>query len=143
LPESIQAVTPRTPVENGWVSDPISFYETPVRVGIWLMPNDLARGGMLEDFAVQLIREGDVLLERARLALDEIEKITEIGDQRFTPAHRSKALIHTWLAWQRNPGRPMGTAIKAGYLKYDATPALAFVAWLRRLFTPSSVPEVA
>lgn len=107
------------------------------------MPNDLSRGGMLEDFAVRLIHGDDLLLAKARSVLDEIEMIAEVSEQHYSPTHRSKALIHTWLAWQRNPGRPMGTAIKAGYLKYDAEPALAFVAWLRRLFAGALTPEVA
>jgi hypothetical protein len=143
LPEPMQTVTPRVPVADGWVSEPISFYQTPIRIGIWLMPNDLSRGGMLEDFAVQLIHGDDLLLAKARSVLDEIEMIADVTEQRYSPTHRSKALIHTWLAWQRNPGRPMGTAIKAGYLRHDAAPALAFIAWLRRLFALSPAPEVA
>src|SRR5436190_24268592 len=35
----------------------------------------------------------------------------------------SKALIHTWLAWQEKPGRPLGLAITARY--FDATASYA------------------
>ncbi len=111
---------------EGWVS---SEPWVP-RVGVWLMP-DNQRGGMLEDFAASLIPGDDALLSRTEAALRDIE---EAGLRRYRPGHRPKALIHTWLAWQENPGHPMGTAIKAGALHYDAPLARAFVAWLRRLF---------
>lgn len=45
-----------------------------------------------------------------------------------------KAMIHTWLAWQREPGRPMGLAITKRFLDPEAPSAMEFVAWVRRLF---------
>ena len=99
-------------------------------------------GGMLEDFAASLIRGNDALLRKARTVLDEVEQVVDAEPQRYAAVHRPKALIHTWLAWQRNPGRPLGTAIKAGYLQYDSPAALAFVGWLRRLFNPSPSSQV-
>ena len=117
---------PTTPPAAGWVSDDP---DRP-RVGIWLMP-DNHNPGTLEDFATRLIPEHDALLPRAHTVLDEIDSA---GLRRYRPAHRPKALIHTWLAWQANPGHPMGLAIKAGALRHDAPPALELVRWLRRLF---------
>ncbi len=51
----------------------------------------------------------------------------------------SKALIHTWLAWQRKPGRPMGIAITARYLDPTAPHAQQLINWLRRLFELESL----
>jgi hypothetical protein len=141
IPAPIGAAMPAQPVLGGWVGDEFRLFDTPVRVGVWLMP-DGKSGGMLEDFAASLVQENDALLDKARAVLDEVEQIAEAESQRYAAAHRPKALIHTWLAWQRNPGRPMGTAIKAGYLRYDSPAALALVAWLRRLFEPDSSPQV-
>jgi hypothetical protein len=42
--------------------------------------------------------------------------------------------IHTWLAWQKRPGIPMGLAITAHYLDASAPAAQLFVRWIRRLF---------
>ncbi|HST61263.1 MAG TPA: DUF3226 domain-containing protein, partial [Longimicrobium sp.] len=53
--------------------------------------------------------------------------------RRFSPVHRSKALIHTWLAWQEQPGSPMGQAIGKRDLDAQAPQAQRFVAWLQRL----------
>jgi hypothetical protein len=141
VPEPIRVVMPAVPVAGGWVSEEVPFFATPIRIGVWLMP-DGQSSGMLEDFAASLARDDDILLAKAKIVLDEVEQIAGAAQQRYVPAHRSKALIHTWLAWQRHPGRPMGTAIKAGYLRHDAPAALAFVAWLRRLFDPSPSPGV-
>ena len=144
LPGSIQTAVPTNAIADGWVGDPVQYLGNPIRVGIWLMPNDMAQGGALEDFALQLIADNDRLLAKARATLIEVEQLAGIQEQRYTRTHRSKALIHTWLAWQQTPGLPMGTAMRAGYLRHDAPLALAFIAWLQRLFNPTGItPEVA
>ena len=60
--------------------------------------------GMLEDFLSSLIREEDVLLARVVSCVDGIPS----EQRRFRNTYRSKALIHTWLAWQEEPGTPLG-----------------------------------
>ncbi len=143
LPSSLQAATPLMPDPDGWVSAAVYDRGTQIRIGICLMPNDMAQGGALEDFALQLIPSNDRLLAKARVTLTEVEQLAEADKQRYKATHRSKALIHTWLAWQQSPGLPMGTAMKAGYLRHDAPLALTFIAWLQRLFNPATaVPEV-
>jgi hypothetical protein len=100
---SVSAALPAT----GWISDERDL----PRVGVWMMP-DNESPGMLEDFAARLIPAGDGLLARAEAVLQEIE---DAGLNRYTPVHRSKALIHTWLAWQETPGQPLGQAITAEF----------------------------
>jgi hypothetical protein len=105
--------------------------ECTVKVGIWLMPNN-AQHGMLEDFIQFLVPKGDALLEEAKAVLAKIE-----GDhiQKYKEVHHSKALIHTWLAWQEDPGTPMGLAITKKYLVTEGDEVSRFVDWLRRLFS--------
>lgn len=55
-------------------------------------------------------------------------------DCRFPPAHKIKARLHTWLAWQEEPGKPMGLSITARYLDADALHAQQLIKWLRQLF---------
>jgi hypothetical protein len=57
-----------------------------------------------------------------------------MGDDRD---RTSKANIHTWLAWQEEPGKPMGQAITAKYLNPKSKQAELFVNWLRALFAIS------
>ncbi|WP_143324367.1 DUF3226 domain-containing protein [Caulobacter sp. FWC2] len=99
------------------------------RLGAWLMPDNTA-SGMLEDFAAFLIPGDDKLLARARSALQAIPP----DDKRFVGAHDSKALIHTWLAWQEDPGTPMGLAITKKYLDGDCEKAVEFSTWMSKLF---------
>ena len=102
------------------------------RVGVWLMPDNQLRG-MLEDFVSVLIPAGDPLAQRAENCLQEIEREDLC---RYPLVHHPKALIHTWLAWQELPGRPMGQAITAHVLDHDKPLAARFVRWLNRLFNP-------
>ena len=98
-------------------------------VGVWLMPDNGSRG-MLEDLASQLLPPGDLLWPRA---VETVERISQL-EQRFKPTYKMKAQLHTWLAWQEEPGTPLGLAMKRGYLKEDAPLAAEFVSWLKRLF---------
>lgn len=99
-------------------------------VGIWLMP-DNQLPGKLEDFVRLLVPRDDALAPKADSVLDEIEKE---GLQKYEPKDRSKAFIYTWLAWQKEPGRPMGRAITQKALNPDSSTADPFIAWLQRLF---------
>ena len=45
-----------------------------------------------------------------------------------------KAHVHTWLAWQKEPGKPMGQAITKRYLDANAPHAQQLIVWIRKLF---------
>ncbi|MFC5420404.1 DUF3226 domain-containing protein [Bosea eneae] len=87
----------------------------------------------LEDFVTYLVPAGDVLFPRVR---ETIDGLTE-AERRFPPAHRTKAEIHTWLAWQAEPGTPMGLSIAKRYLNPEAAQVSTFLSWLERLFVPA------
>jgi hypothetical protein len=53
-----------------------------------------------------------------------------MGVRKFALGHFAKAHIHTWLAWQSDPGTPMGLALTKKYL--DAG-SLGTAPFLRRL----------
>ncbi len=100
------------------------------RIGIWLMPNnDLP--GILENFVSHLIPDDDLLATKAEGILHEIESE---GLNKYSLTHHQKAFIHTWLAWQKTPGQPMGQAITAQVLSHNQPLAQAFVNWLNLLF---------
>lgn len=42
--------------------------------------------------------------------------------------------IHTWLAWQEEPGKPFGIALKAGYFDHQSPAADHFVDWFTQTF---------
>lgn len=100
------------------------------RFGVWIMP-DNQLPGMLENFVAYLIPPNDLLAPKAKQIIGEIEGE---GLNRYTQVHHPKAFIHTWLAWQDKPGRPMGQSITAHVLHPQQLLAQTFVSWLNRLF---------
>ncbi len=105
------------------------------RVGVWLMPDNRQEGergeGTLERFLETLIHDGDPLLLHAREAT---RRAKSDHRARYPDRDVKKAELHAWLAWQREPGLPYGTAIKARYFRHDSPAARTFVDWFRRVF---------
>ncbi len=98
-------------------------------VGFWLMPDNQLHG-MLEDFVSLLVPPGDLLWNKAVHCVEEAAAI----DLRFPQEHTIKARIYTWLAWQKEPGKPFGIAIKAKNLDADASNAKLLMDWINQLF---------
>lgn len=119
---------PDEPDENGLVLELDAK-----RVGVWLMP-DNKQAGMLEDLYQTFIPNDDKL---APLVNDSLNRVESLDLQRYK--HRSKAFVHTWLAWQEDPGMPMGRSISDDNL-VDTKTAKPFANWLERLF-PSEQTE--
>ncbi len=117
--------------ENGFIGQS-GLYLT--RVGIWVMP-DNRRNGALEDFLLDLVDPEDPLMMHA----DSATKSAKRHGARYNDRDADKAMLHTWLAWQKKPGLPYGSAIGAGFLKKDSVTALGFVDWFSRL-APENEP---
>lgn len=120
------ASPPSTIPVEGLILEVAKFKTT---VGVWLMPDNRSHGA-IEDFLRSLIADDDRLIAHADTAT---EQATSLG-ARFRPVHRQKAVVHTWLAWQDEPGKPFGVAIKAEFFKHDRQAAADFVAWFRKLY---------
>jgi hypothetical protein len=118
---------PKKPVPGGTI---IQQEKKPI-VGIWLMPDNTIPG-MLEDFVGFLRPQNDLLWPMVDEAVLKVKMLEE--KHRFHDVHESKARIHTWLAWQKEPGKPMGQAITSRYLDADAPHAQQLIAWIRKLF---------
>ncbi|ADG07563.1 DUF3226 domain-containing protein [Kyrpidia tusciae] len=116
---------PLQPEPSGTViADP----EGPV-VGIWIMPNN-STSGILEDFVSFLVPPNDPLWSRAEECIGNLPTCSA----RFDEKDRSKARLHTWLAWQKEPGKPVGTAITMRYLDAGVPAVQELVIWLNRVF---------
>lgn len=97
-----------------------------LNIGVWIMPNNNLNG-MLEDFISFLIPKEDKLLPVANQTLETIEKEKL---NKYIPAHKSKALIHSWLSWQEDPGTPMGLAITKKFLTTQEDICKKLISWL-------------
>ena len=124
---SLKDSFPEEPSQNGTTLD---IPEIKNRTGFWLMPDNRMRGGKLENLLDTLVMPGDSLRSVAEIASTQ----SRLYGAEFAPRDQIKAALHTWLAWQKEPGRPYGTAIKAKYFQSDSPVASDFVSWFKRLF---------
>jgi len=100
------------------------------KVGIWIMPDNNS-DGMLENFISFLIPKNDKL----SLVVDDVlAKIETQGLNKYLRKDKPKAKIHTWLAWQEEPGTPMGLSITKKYLSTEETICQQFIKWVTELF---------
>ena len=118
--------TPLEPPSQGFRGESTKYG---TRVGVWLMPDNRA-AGILEDFLTKLVDEGDCLLAHAEQATDTAKQ----KGATFKDTYHKKAVIHTWLAWQEEPGQPFGTAITKRYLRADRQAGEQFARWFAELF---------
>lgn len=117
---------PKSPAADGLVLE--STDAALPRLGIWLMPNN-QDPGMLEDFCLDMVDADHQNVAEEAVVLAEGRAVAN-----FKAAHRSKAVVHTYLAWQNEPGKPLGQSITAQALRPDQPLAERFVGWLGRLF---------
>jgi hypothetical protein len=119
---------PNSPAPEGTIIEP--NIETS-RLGFWLMPNNQC-SGMLEDFCSEMIELS--VLSRVK---DCVEIAKKKGITSFKDSHFAKAVVHTYLALQDEPGRPLGQSITTNVLRADTPTTQAFVDWLNRLYGPT------
>lgn len=91
------------------------------RIGVWLMPNNQNHGS-LEDFLIEMANP-----EAIKLASDCIAKAKENNVTSFREHHYSKVLIYTYLAWQDEPGKPLGPSITSHVLNPETKIAEIFI----------------
>jgi hypothetical protein len=117
------------PIEDDFSENGFIFKKKP-KIGVWIMPNNKDTG-KLEDFFEQLIPEKDNVISEVEKTLQKIENKNV---NRYSEKDRPKAKIYTWLAWQKNPGMPMGLTIKSNEnLSTDNETCEKFVTWLKNL----------
>ena len=97
-------------------------------VGVWIMPDNLS-AGMLEDFLAQLAPA-----EAMEFAKKCVADAKDRGVSSFKDVHQSKAEIHTYLAWQDEPGNPLGISIDAAALDVHLPVVKEFIEFLKKLF---------
>jgi hypothetical protein len=99
------------------------------------MPNN-ELPGMLEHFCRFLVPDDDSLWQHAENIVQHVMQV----DCRFPQPHMMKAQIHSWLAWQDEPGKPLGQAITKKFLNAQAPYAQQFISWVHRLYQLTPTP---
>jgi hypothetical protein len=124
---------PDRPDLNGVIiehSDKTTIY--PIKLGIWLMPDNNLQGGKIEDFLKSLVHQDNELIKISYECIAKVKQIDE--NKRFKNKDESKALIHNWLSLQNPPGKPFGQAITSNFFDNDAELIKRFANWLKNLF---------
>jgi hypothetical protein len=116
---------PKIPDINGTI---VESYADKPKLGFWLMPNNFD-SGKLEDFCAELAEPAGLLFAKECVEEAQVKQVTT-----FKPVDLSKGVIHTYLAWQDEPGRPLGQAITSQALRPHTDIAIRFTNWLTRLF---------
>jgi hypothetical protein len=93
-------------------------------VGIWLMP-DNDRPGYIEHLLADMIDPTDRLWAHASACVDQLKTI----EQRFPLTDTRKAEIHTWLAWQEQPGARLSEAVVRRYVDTNCAAVVSFTTW--------------
>lgn len=102
----------------------------PVKFGVWIMP-DNKTCGMLETFLTYLVKdESEALWQYSQAVVLEAKN----QGANFKPTHIDKANIHTWLAWQDEPGSQLHMAVKKKILDPQHPKAQTFIKWFKTLY---------
>lgn len=101
-----------------------------LKVGIWLMPDNQSHG-MLETFLLYLCRN---LNDPVYVYADQASRQAKVVGAPYQDVHLDKAKIHTWLAWQDEPGKQLHEAVSHQILDPNAGYAANFVSWFRQLY---------
>jgi len=119
---------PPKPDANGLVVAPPKDTLLP-KFGIWIMPDNQIPG-ILEQFLELLVPPGDKLFVYTEKCLVNLPKEIRL----FREVDIPKAKIHTWLAWQEEPGKPLGQSITRKVLRADSPSCQKVVDWIKRLY---------
>lgn len=107
------------------------------RFGLWFWPDNV-REGDLETFLADFVPQ-EMGFEVAQNAVEQALSNPRIG---LKEKDKRKAELYTWLGFQREPGRPFGSAISEfkyfGLVdesnQYKTTALKNFKSWLQRLY---------
>ena len=113
---------PPTPISKGVCA---KSHEHEIVVGMWMMPNNKDRGA-IENFLSYMIPKNDLWTHAQKY-------VGEVPRRLFKKQYTMRAKVHAWLAVQKEPGKPPGTAIKAKFLNACAPEAKLFQNWLKKL----------
>ena len=120
--------------DNNLSSDGLIFQlDKGIKFGVWMMPDNKSEG-MLETFLSCLIDTNNPTENDLWEYVEEVvNKAGEIGAT-YKQVHLDKAKIHTWLAWQNEPGCQLHQAIKYKILNPNHPKGQSFFRWFKELF---------
>ena len=104
-----------------------------IKFGIWMMP-DNQNQGMLETFLSYLIEDNNPSTNSLWQYVQEVVTEASKRGATYKEVHLDKARIHTWLAWQDEPGNQLHQAIKYKILNSSHPKGQSFLRWFKELY---------
>jgi hypothetical protein len=102
--------------------------DTSLVFGCWVMPDNV-RQGTLEDLLLSLA-EREEGIKHARGVVQSLP--AGVRPVQVSPSFESKSTLHTWLAWQAEPGPRPSVAITRRLLSLESVAAQSLMGWLDR-----------
>ncbi|MEO0414452.1 MAG: DUF3226 domain-containing protein, partial [Verrucomicrobiota bacterium] len=118
--------------ENIPASPEILTTDTGIRIGVWIMPNNEAKG-MFETFLNSIVPGDEESQKLLSYTNSVVAKSRDHGAD-FKDDHIDKAKIYTWLALKNPPGTSYHLALQKRILDPTSPSAEAFVKWFCELF---------
>lgn len=115
---------------DGWIFE----LDSGKKFGVWMMPNN-ENEGMLETFLSNLIPEKNPEDNHLWQYTKEVVKEAKKRGATFKNVHQDKAQIHTWLAWQNEPGTQLHNALKFKILDPTHHQGKKFFDWFKQLYS--------
>jgi hypothetical protein len=104
----------------------------PLTIGVWIMPDNQSNGYLEHFLESMLPSEG-----KAELWAYIGTTLKDLQAKKFCEFEETgyqKALIRTWLAWQKEPGLAFGTALSKGYFNPHVDAVKPFLEWVSNTF---------
>ena len=121
----------KMPLADGGMIIEAEEPEQDAKIGIWIMPDNKYRGA-LENFLLEMVPKDDELMVEVE---NELVRLETNNVKRYRDIDRNKAKVHTFLAWEENPGTSLYTAIVSRILNPDADVAKLFIVWIKSLYS--------
>jgi len=99
-------------------------------VGLWLMPNH-EKNGMLEDLIFKTIKKAE---DQKKLLNTAISCVDNLPIQLFSTYHNTKAIIYSWLSWQKRPGQTLDVTVNGNLIDLESKEMQGFINWLYKVF---------
>lgn len=99
-------------------------------IGLWLMPNH-KNDGMLEDMVHRTVKREDEQQELLKTAETCVGKLPV---QLFSTYHHTKAVIYSWLAWQKRPGQTLDITVNGDLIDFNSKEMQGLIQWLHKVF---------
>jgi hypothetical protein len=117
---------PQSPPANGFVTK----NDEGKRMGIWIMPDNQS-SGMVETFLQMMLHDED---RQLHLFAKECARAAKAKGATYRDCHFDKAVIHTWLAWQDEPGAQLHEAVVQRLIRPGKAVGDSFFRWFCDLY---------